>query len=178
MNRKIVLFWFRRDLRIEDNVALYHALNSDFPVLPIFIFDTKILNRLAEKKDRRVDYIHQALTAINSELHLLGSQLQTFHGEPMAVVKSLLEQFDIQAVNCNRDYEPEAIQRDTAIYTFLKTKNIRFKAYKDQVIFDKNDVLTTDANPYTVFTPYSKTWQPNLSLSHYQEMKYEVSNFF
>ena len=178
MNRKIVLFWFRRDLRLEDNVGLCHALNSDFPVFPIFIFDTTILNRLENKRDRRVDYIHQALTTINSELHLQGSQLQTFLGEPMAVVKSLLEQFDIQAVYCNRDYEPEAIQRDTEIHTFLKTKNIPFKAYKDQVIFDKNDVLKKDGNPYTVFTPYSKTWQANLSPSHYQEMKSEVNNFF
>jgi len=178
MNEKIVLFWFRRDLRLEDNVGLYHALNSDFPVLPIFIFDTKILNRLSDKKDRRVHYIHQALEAINSGLHNRGSQLHTFYGKPLEVVKTLLEQYDIQAVYCNRDYEPEAIHRDTEIYTFLKSKGISFKAYKDQVVFDKNDILKKDGKPYTIFTPYSKTWQAHLTSHHYQEVNWDVNNFF
>lgn len=172
------MFWFRRDLRLEDNVGLHHALNSEFPVLPIFIFDTAILNRLENKKDRRVDYIHQALTGINTKLHRRDAQLQTFHGEPIEVIKSILEQYDIQAVYCNRDYEPEAIQRDTEIYTYLKTQNIPFKAYKDQVVFDKNDVLKKDGKPYTVFTPYAKIWKAHLKPKHHQEVPCKLNNLF
>src|SRR5690606_7672203 len=138
MKQSITIFWFRRDLRLEDNVGLSKALNFDFPVLPIFIFDTDILGKLENKKDRRVDYIQQALQNINHRFREKGSRLTTFLGQPMMVFKNLENDYNIQAVYCNRDYEPEAIKRDTQIYQYFKDKNIQFKACKDQVIFDKN----------------------------------------
>lgn len=125
MNKeKICVFWFRRDLRLEDNMGLFHALQSDYAVLPIFIFDTNILNDLVNKKDRRVDYIHQALSKIHDKLQEYGSALKTYHAMPLEVFKSLSKTYDIQAVYCNRDYEPAAIQRDTEIYTFFKKLGI------------------------------------------------------
>ncbi|WP_400261498.1 cryptochrome/photolyase family protein [Sphingobacterium sp. SG20118] len=178
MKNKVSLFWFRRDLRLEDNVGLYHALSSAFPVVPIFIFDQAILDKLENKKDRRVDYIHQALTNINLELNSLGSTLKTFHGNPLEIYKILADEFAIQAVYCNRDYEPQAIARDTEIYDFFANKNIPFKAYKDQVIFDKNDILKKDGSPYTVYTPYSKKWRENLSPKNYQSLEINFTNFY
>ena len=168
MKTKISLFWFRRDFRLEDNVGLSHALSSGFPVIPIFIFDEAILSHLEDKKDRRVDYIHQALSKINKELKGHQSTLQTFYAKPMNVFKNLSEQYDIQAVFCNRDYEPQAIKRDTEVYQFFKAQNIPFKAFKDQVIFDKNEVVKNDGTPYTVYTPYSKKWKEKLTTENYQ----------
>lgn len=175
---KVVVFWFRRDLRLEDNIGLYHALQSDFPVLPIFIFDTDILERLEDKKDRRVDYIHQALTVIHSELKEHGSNLHTYSGKPLKVFEYLFEEYDIQGVVCNRDYEPEAIHRDTEIYNFFKAKDIPFKAYKDQVIFDKKDIVKKDGTPYIVYTPYSKQWRGKLQPEDYKSVKPNYSNLF
>jgi len=159
MKTKISIFWFRRDLRLEDNIGLNHALNSEFPVLPIFIFDEDILNKLDDKTDRRVDYIHQALQNINNKLKNHQSKLTSFLGKPSDIFKKLHAEYDIQSVYCNRDYEPQAINRDREIYDFFKTYNIPFKAYKDQVIFDKSDITKPDGSPYTVYTPYSKKWK-------------------
>ncbi len=156
MKSKISVFWFRRDLRVEDNVGLYHALQSDHPVLPIFIFETDILDKLESKHDRRVDYIHQALSAIDEQLKAYNSALKTYHGNPLEVFKSLLEEYDIQSVFCNRDYEPQAIERDASIFYYLQERNIPLKAYKDQVIFDKKDILKNDDTPYVVYTPYAR----------------------
>lgn len=178
MKSKVSVFWFRRDLRLEDNVGLYHALASKFPVLPIFIFDETILNKLESKKDRRVDYIHQVLSAINSKLNPFNARLNTFHGSPLDVFKTLSENYAIQGVFCNRDYEPQAIKRDTEIYRFFNEQNIPFKAFKDQVIFDKNDVLKNDGKPYTVYTPYSKKWKQLLSAENYKPHNPDYTNFF
>lgn len=174
---KIVVFWFRRDLRLEDNVGLFHALESGFPVLPVFIFDTDILERLEDKKDRRVDYIHQALNSIQSELAEHGANLHAYSGKPLNVFQSLFKKHDIQGVICNRDYEPEAIQRDTAIYNFFKSKSISFQAYKDQVIFDKKDILKKDGKPYIVYTPFGKQWRIKLQQKDYQPVTPNYSNF-
>src|SRR5690606_29234958 len=111
---------------------------------PIFIFDENILNKLDEKADRRVDYIHQALQNINKQLKNYNSALTTFLGNPSEIFQKLNEEYDIQSVYCNRDYEPNAITRDTKIYDFFKTYNIPFKAYKDQVIYDKADITKAD----------------------------------
>ena len=140
MKSKVSVFWFRRDLRLEDNVGLYKALSSDYPVLPVFIFDENILGKLEDKKDRRVDYIHQALSNINNQLQSLNARLNTFFGNPMAVFEMLCEKYAVQAVFCNRDYEPQAIQRDTENHRFFKEKNIPFRAFKDHVIFDQKDI--------------------------------------
>ncbi|SHG48599.1 deoxyribodipyrimidine photo-lyase [Chryseobacterium oranimense] len=159
---KVNIFWFRRDLRLEDNVGLYHALQSGLKVIPVFIFDTDILNRLQDKKDRRVDYIHQALQRIHKELKKHNSGLYVYHGTPMQVLKKIIQDFNVDKVFCNRDYEPQAIQRDREIADFLLKHHIQLKDFKDQVIFEKNDILKNDLSPYTVFTPYSKKWKENL----------------
>jgi deoxyribodipyrimidine photo-lyase len=178
VKNKVSIFWFRRDLRLEDNVGLYHALSSGFPVLPIFIFDPSILNKLEDKKDRRVGYIHQALSAINSQLNASNTTLNTFYGNPMDIFKTLSENYAVQSVFCNRDYEPQAIKRDTEIYQFFKEQNIPFKAFKDQVVFDKNDVLKNDGTPYSVYTPYSKKWKQLLTPENYKTYKTDYTNFF
>ena len=171
MKTKLSIFWFRRDLRLEDNAGLCQALASGFPVLPIFIFDTVILNALENKSDRRVDYIHQALSAINLTLKNYHSKLSSFYGKPLEIFQQLSHEYDIQAVFCNRDYEPQAIERDTEIYNFFKSQIIPFKAFKDQVIFDENEVVKNDGTPYTVYTPYSKKMERSFNrkrLSHSQ----------
>ncbi len=177
MKSKISVFWFRRDLRLEDNTGLCQALCSKYPVLPIFIFDTNVLKCFEDKKDRRVDYIHQALSALNHQLKSSNARLNTFYGNPLDIFKMLFEEFEIQAVFCNRDYEPQAIKRDTEIYHFFKEKNIPFKAYKDQVIFDKYEVIKNDETPYTVYTPYSKKWKERLTEDHYKPCKTYFTQF-
>ena len=177
MKNKISIFWFRRDLRLEDNVGLCQALASGFAVFPIFIFDETILEQLEDKKDRRVDYIHQALSAINLELKKYGSKLTSFYGKSLDIFQQLSDEYDIQSVFCNRDYEPKAIRRDTEIYTFFKNQNIPFKAFKDQVIFDKNDVVKNDGKPYTVYTPYSKKWKELLTEKDYQVHEADYTGF-
>lgn len=174
----VTIFWFRRDLRLEDNAGLYHALQSAAPVLPIFIFDTSTLERLEDKKDRRVDYIWQVLNFINKILEGYGSKLNIYSGVPLEVFKKLEEQFEIKSVYCNRDYEPETIKRDSGIYNFFKEKNIPFRAYKDQAIFDKVDIVKDDGTPYTVYTPYSKKWYEHLQPGDYQCYKTDFSMFF
>ena len=178
MKNKIVVFWFRRDLRLHDNTGLFHALSSGFDVLPIFIFDKNILQQLENPQDRRVDYIHQALIKINLQLQKTGSRLQTFYDRPIDVFISLADTYDIQAVYANRDYEPAAIQRDKNVHAFFAAQNIAFKAYKDQVIFDKKDIVKNDQTPYTVYTPYAKKWRATLTPAHYQPRSYSLSNFY
>lgn len=177
MKSKVAIFWFRRDLRLEDNLGLHHALSSGFPVLPIFIFDSTILDKIDDKQDRRVDHINQVLNTINSELEKYGAKLTTYLGNPLTIFKSLTEEYEIQAVYCNRDYEPSAIARDTEIFEFLKSKNSALKAYKDHVIFDKKDILKNDGTPYTVYTPYAKKWRENLSVQDYKAVEMNTKNF-
>lgn len=178
MKIKISIFWFRRDLRLQDNSGLSQALASGFPVLPIFIFDRSILDALENKYDRRVDYIYQALSGINLSLKKHHSKLFSFEGEPLEIFKKLSEEYDIQSVFFNRDYEPKAIDRDTEIYHYFKTKKISFKTFKDQVIFDKNEIVKNDGTPYTVFTPYSKKWKESLREDSCKEIQSDSNNFF
>src|SRR5690554_2561592 len=124
MKNEVSVFWFRRDLRLEDNVGLFQALSSQKSVLPIFIFDRNILDQLDNKKDRRVDYIHQVLSTINNELKVFNARLNTFYGDPIKIFKMLSEEYDLQAVFCNQDYEPQALKRDLEIYKLLKEQNI------------------------------------------------------
>jgi deoxyribodipyrimidine photo-lyase len=159
---KVNVFWFRRDLRLEDNTGLYHALNSGLRVIPVFIFDTDILNQLEDRKDKRVDYIHQALQEIHKDLKKYNSGLYVYYGTPIEVFKKIIQDFNIDTVFSNRDYEPEAIQRDRQIADLLLKQHIQFRNFKDQVIFEKNNILKNDLSPYTVFTPYSKKWKENL----------------
>lgn len=178
MKYSVAIFWFRRDLRLEDNVGLHQALTSGYPVLPIFIFDTQILGKLSNKYDRRVDYIHQALHQMNSQLHQKQSALQTFYGNPLAVFEKITDTYHVQAVYCNRDYEPQAIQRDNAIEAYLQEKNIPFYTYKDQVIFEQSEIVKSDGLPYTVFTPYAKKWRAALQEGHYAAARISFDHFF
>jgi deoxyribodipyrimidine photo-lyase len=164
------IFWFRRDLRLEDNVGLFHALNSDEEVLPIFIFDETILSQLP-KDDARVAFIHQRLEKIQNQLQAVGKSLAVFHGKPIEVFSKLITKNQIQTVFTNHDYEPYARKRDLELYQLFKNKNIEFKTSKDQVIFEKSDVVKDDGTPYVVYTPFSNKWKDNFrktELIHYK----------
>ena len=158
MKTKLNLFWFRRDLRLIDNHGLYEALQSELPVLPIFIFDTNILEKLENKEDKRVDFIFQALEKLNEYLEKQGKSIQIFYGKPLEIYENLSQQYEIGNVFCNEDYEPYAIKRDQEIKDFLASKNINFYQLKDQVIFQKDEIVKADGKPYTVYTPYSRQW--------------------
>lgn len=163
MGKKCVsIFWFRRDLRLNDNAGLYHALQGNDPVLPIFIFDKNILNDLNDPKDARLSFIHAELEKINEQLTSKGTRLRTFYTTPRQAFKELLSEYDVQAVYSNRDYEPYAKERDQEIETLLPEKTI-FKSYKDQVIFEQDEVVKDDGKPYLVYTPYSKKWLSRLT---------------
>ena len=155
---KISIFWFRRDLRLKDNHGLYQALESEKKVLPIFIFDEDILDLLENKSDKRVDFIVQALQTLNSFLKSKNKGIKIFKGKPLEIYKKLTENYEIEAVYSNEDYEPYAIKRDQEIADFLASKNIAFHSFKDQVIFHKDEIVKADKKPYTVYTPYSKLW--------------------
>ncbi len=176
---KINIFWFRRDLRLHDNAGLYHALKSPFPVLPIFIFDTEILAKLEDKTDKRVQFIHQTLLGLQQQLKVLGSNLIVKYGNPAQIWNELSTNYQINAVFTNHDYEPYANTRDEQIRTLLSQKNITFETYKDQSIFEKQEVVKDDGKPYTVFTPYSKKWKSKITpyfLKSYPNEKF-FSNF-
>lgn len=181
MNKEeIAIFWFRRDLRLTDNAGLYHALKSGLPVLPVFIFDTHILNDLEDRNDKRVDFIHQSVTQLKDELNEYGSDLVVLHDTPLKAWGQLLQQYKIAGVYTNTDYEPYARERDELVKNLLGAHNIRFNTYKDQCIFDYTEVLKDDGTPYTVFTPYSKKWKQNLNdffLKPYSTKKY-AKNFY
>lgn len=164
---KIVLFWFRRDLRLHDNPALEDALVSGLPVLPVFIFDTGILSKLHRKRDPRVLFIHRELKYLKTTLEEKGSSLLVFHGKATEAFEWLLQHYPaVEAVYANRDYEPESILRDRQVEAFLQSAGVRFITRKDQVIFEQDEVLKKDGTPYTVFTPYSRRWKELLTDTH------------
>lgn len=156
------IFWFRRDLRLEDNAGLYHALKNDKPVLPLFIFDKNILKDLKDRKDARVNFIHDTIKELHQQLKELGSSIIIKYGQPQEVWKELVQEYDIENVFTNRDYEPYAKERDAKIKTFLATQQIEFYDFKDHIIFEANEVLKKDGTPYTVFSPYAKKWRAKL----------------
>ncbi len=155
---KHVIHWFRRDLRIEDNASLCNALSSGLPVKCIFIFDQNILEQLSPK-DRRVNLIHKRLHDLKKEFQKYSSDIWIYYGKPIEIFGELVENKDLKGVFTNRDYEPYAQKRDKEVYQLLSEKNIPFKGYKDQVIFEKNEVITGKGTPYTIYTPYMKTWK-------------------
>ena len=159
MNTDISIFWHRRDLRVKDNAGLFHALQSPFEVLPLFIFDTTILDHLEDKSDARVNFIYQYVEQIKSVYEEHGGSLLIEIGKPLEVFEKLLKKYSIQAVYTNNDYEPYALQRDQAMQEFLHKNNISFNTYKDHVVFEKNDVLKKDGTPYTIYTPYMRAWK-------------------
>lgn len=176
---KAVVFWFRRDLRLSDNAGLYHALKSGDSVLPVFIFDKSILEKLSCKADARVTFIHNIITNLSKELEAHGSSLKIFHASPLHAFEQLAKDYKITAVYTNHDYEPYARERDDSVEKFLESKGIAFYSYKDQCIFEKEEVTKDDGKPYTVFTPYSRKWKSAITdfyVKPYPNEKY-FSNF-
>ncbi|WP_405295348.1 cryptochrome/photolyase family protein [Algibacter sp. Ld11] len=157
MKNKITIFWFRRDLRLEDNTALHHALKSSNNVLPIFIFDDDILEALP-KNDARVSFIHETLESIHNKLSEFGSSLIVKRGNTLQVWKDLVSEYNIEGAFINKDYEPYAIKRDLEISELLNSHGIETKLFKDQVIFEENDILKNDNTPYTIYTPFKNKW--------------------
>ena len=177
---KVTIFWFRRDFRLEDNAGLYFALKSKYPVLPVFIFDTNILNDLSEKKDRRLTFIYNRIQLLQEQLIDFGSSLKCLYSSPVEAFERLMSEYDIAEVITNKDYEPYANERDEAIAALLAKHKIAFKKYKDQVIFEQNEIVKEDGTPYVVFTPYSKKWKEKLNdfyLKSYPVLRYK-NNFF
>ncbi|MBN8578535.1 MAG: deoxyribodipyrimidine photo-lyase [Cytophagales bacterium] len=171
MDTQTTIFWLRRDLRLQDNAGLYYALRYNKKVVCIFIFDTEILNKLEDKADARIEFILDALQHLQTQLVELGSSLVVFFDTPPSVFKKL----NPKAVYTNHDYEPYALQRDAAVQKILEEKGATFKSFKDQVIFEKGEVLKDDGKPYTVFTPYSRKWKSLLKpfyLKSYPTEKY------
>lgn len=180
MKAKINIMWFRRDLRLTDNAALYHALKSNHPVLPLFIFDRNILDKLEDTSDRRVTFIHSTLLDIQTELTDLKSSIEVHYGFPDEIFQALLEKYRIDKVFTNHDYEPYAQEREAAIEKLLNKNGATLHTSKDQVIFEKEEVIKDDGTPYTVFTPYSKKWKTKLTefyLKPFPTEKY-FANFY
>lgn len=159
----LTIFWFRRDLRLDDNHGLFEALKSKNKVLPIFIFDKDILENLSDKKDKRVSFIYQNLQNLEKELNKYGSSLWLIHDTPINAFKLICTSYNVDAVYTNHDYEPYAIKRDIEVSDLLALMKIPFHTFKDQVIFERGEVLKNDGTPYTVFTPYSKVWKEKLN---------------
>src|SRR6187402_1735037 len=177
--QEVTIFWFRRDLRLEDNVALYHALQSKYRVIPLFIFDTDILNSLP-KNDARVSFIHLSLQKLNTKLNAVGSSLLIKKGTTTAVWESLFDEFTVSEVFFNKDYEPYAIKRDLKIEALAKANNALCFSFKDQVVFEEKEITKSDGLPYTIYTPYKNKWLEKYKamapLEEYDTLQY-FSNF-
>ncbi len=161
------LFWHRRDLRIEDNAGLYKALKNNTAIVPVFIFDITILKHLP-KNDQRILFIHQELEALKKAYQNLGSDLIVVYGDPKVEIMQLAKHFNAKRVYANRDYEPNALNRDHYLNEHLQRENIEFIGAKDQVIFEKNEVLKDDNKPYTIYTPYARKWKATLTNYHFK----------
>ncbi|MFN3917435.1 MAG: cryptochrome/photolyase family protein [Flavobacteriales bacterium] len=171
----ISIFWHRRDLRIKDNAGLYRALKQEKNVQPIFIFDKNILDNLEDKHDARVSFIHHYVLLLKEAYQKHGSDLWVFYGTPSEVFEKLTKTNNINSVYTNRDYEPYAQERDKTLFDYFSAKSIIFKDYKDQVIFEKNEIVKEDGKPYTVYTPYSKKWKA--TLNDFYLKPYSVENY-
>ncbi len=171
----VSIFWFRRDLRLDDNAGLYHALKSGTPVLPVFIFDKNILEDLSNKNDKRVKFIHDTISELHASLHHRGSTIKVIYDTPLQAFQQLTTNYNVAAVYTNHDYEPYARQRDQEVAKLLHTKGIQLNTFKDQVIFERDEILKDNGQPYTVFTPYSRKWKEKLNsfyLKSYPTQKY------
>ena len=171
---QLTIFWHRRDLRISDNAGLFKALKTGTSVQPVFIFDTTILSHLPPN-DQRVLFIYQTIRKLQEDYSKIGVSLWVFHGDPKVIIPDLVKKHCIKKVFCNRDYEPGAIARDKFVFEKLKELNCTFSGSKDQVIFEKEEVVKPDGNPYSVYTPYMKRWKETLNdfyLKSYPVEKY------
>jgi deoxyribodipyrimidine photo-lyase len=181
------IFWFRRDLRVDDNHGFFKALNAGLPVVPVFIFDPAILAQFPNPNDPRLTFIHRCLTDLNREFRKFNSSLQVYVSSPEVVFGQLAGKFPIHSVFTNTDYEPAALVRDHKVAQILQNKGIEFHIFKDQIIFHQNEIVKADGSPYTVFTPYSKKWKEKLashpipvyeSEKHLYSLKHLSSDYF
>ena len=175
MMKEVSIFWFRRDLRLEDNAGLWKALKSGHPVVPIFIFDRNILDKLEDKSDARVSFLHQRLTELQYQLKGMGSSLHVFYGTPEEAMNTLSQTYTVKGVFLNRDYEPYARERDEFVFNYWNACEVPVVGAKDHVIFEKNEVVKADGTPYLVFSPYGKAWRKKLTDYHakaYPNAKY------
>jgi deoxyribodipyrimidine photo-lyase len=170
--------WFRRDLRLDDNAALYHALKEKNPVIPVFIFDKNILDDLEDKRDRRVEFIHNALLKMQAKLEKHNSSFEIFYDTPVGAFTALVSKYKVENVFANEDYEQYALDRDNGIALFLKKHGAELRLYKDQVIFSQDEVIKDDGEPYTIFTPYSKKWLALLNKFYLKSYPTNFENFF
>lgn len=164
---KFTLFWFRRDLRLTDNTGLLKALKDGGNVYPIFIFDTHILSQLDNPHDRRVTFIYNEIDRLKAELNSLGSDLKVYHGEPLSIFRNIGNDQNVARVYANHDYEPYARERDKKVKDLLEEQGIEFLTFKDQCIFEKNEIVSGQKTPYTVFTPYKKMWLATVKPADY-----------
>ena len=176
MKEKVSVFWFRRDLRIEDNAGLYKAQQQGHKVLPIFIFDDHILSKLDEKEDARVTFLHRKVLELVHSFKQLGASMKVFYGSPKKAHEQLSQEFDVQGVFLNRDYEPYARERDFQIAEFWSERGVTVVGAKDHVIFEKNEITKSDGSAYLVFSPYAKAWRKALEASHYSPYVLEELN--
>nr|BFD67095.1 deoxyribodipyrimidine photo-lyase [Bdellovibrio sp. HAGR004] len=175
---KITLFWFRRDLRLDDNAGLYHALKEQQDVLPLFIFDTEILSKLDDTADPRVTFIYDTVSDLKMQLQKKTSDLLVRHGSPLEVLRALAAEHSIKAIYANHDYEPAARKRDEKVAAWAREQKIEFKTFKDQTLFEKDEILTDSGKPYTVYTPYKNKVLKTLDgfyLKSYPNELYESS---
>jgi len=171
------IFWFRRDLRLKDNAGFYRALKGEYPVKPIFIFDENILSKLPDKKDARVEFIYDVISELKSDLKDIGSDIEIYYGKPEKVWIEIAKDADLKEVYTNRDYEQYAINRDKVVSQLLDKKSIPFKGYKDHVIFDKDEVLKDDGDPYVVFTPYKRKWMEALESKMEDDLSFYLKSY-
>jgi len=169
----MTIFWFRRDLRLEDNHGLYEALANSKAVLPIFIFDKMILDELPQD-DARVTFIYECLVEINTKLQKINKSLAVFYGKPEDIFEQIIADHNLEAVYTNHDYEPYALKRDTELKSFFDQRSISFQTFKDQVVFEKNEVVKDDGTPYVVYTPFSKKWKEKLKNNPIENYKSEA----
>jgi deoxyribodipyrimidine photo-lyase len=160
------LVWFRRDLRDFDHAALYHALKNSQQVHCIFVFDTDILDKLENKQDRRVEFIWESIRELKTALQNHGGDLTVLHGKARELIPQYALQANIHAVFANRDYEPNAVKRDAEVAKELAKNKIAFHDFKDQVIFEKDEVLSLSSKPYSVFSHYRNTSLKQLNDTH------------
>ncbi|WP_374030386.1 deoxyribodipyrimidine photo-lyase [Bdellovibrio bacteriovorus] len=175
---KVTVFWFRRDLRLDDNAGLYHALKERSAVLPLFIFDSEILEKLDDPADARVTFIYDQIQDLKQQLKAKKSDLLIRHGKPLEVLKDLSAEMAIEAIYTNHDYEPAARKRDEKVAAWAAKEHIAFLTFKDQCLFEKDEILTDARKPYTVYTPYKNKVLANLTpfyLKSYPNELYESS---
>lgn len=179
MKDNLVIFWFRRDLRLKDNAGLFHALNENDKVLPIFIYDKNTLDKL-NKSDHRVDFIEYSLKKLNDLLKKNNKSISIYYGKPVKVFSELIKKYNVTKVYSNKDYTPYSIKRDKKVEELLKVNNIDFNSYKDHVLFEKYEVVKDDNTPYKVYTPFSRKWLIKMSenkIDFFNSEKY-IHKFF